>query len=144
MVRYVSKITVLIAILFCAAHLTGCFAVTQSPALGLWYTDAAAPITATSTAPSDKMLKRDGDRDILFRSGCHRRCEYSGCGKECGYHQDSYCRLSFKKHLGDSRRIYRDCVWRIGVRAVWNIGRDILPRWSRPNSGGIQRVSHHS
>lgn len=57
MARYFSKIMILIVILFCAAHLTGCFAVTQSPALGVLYTDAAAPITATSTAPSDKMLK---------------------------------------------------------------------------------------
>ena len=50
-------IMVLAAILFCTATLTGCFAVTQTPALGVLYTDVQAPVTATGNASGEKMLK---------------------------------------------------------------------------------------
>ena len=52
------RITVLAAILFCVAYLTGCGAYTTSPALGLLYTDVKGPLTATGNASTGaKMLK---------------------------------------------------------------------------------------
>ena len=39
-------------------YLTGCFALTQTPALGVVYTDVKAPLAVTSnTMTKDKMLK---------------------------------------------------------------------------------------
>ena len=68
MVRYISfkKIMVLITILFCVAYLTGCAAVTQTPALGVLYTDVKAPVTATGNTPSDKMLTGTGTVKSYF------------------------------------------------------------------------------
>ncbi len=55
--RSVSLLTVLTAILFCAAYLTGCGAATQSPALGILYTDVKGPVAVTgNTMPTVGML----------------------------------------------------------------------------------------
>ena len=56
--RYIAFDTImaLTAILFCVAYLTGCAAATQTPALGVLYTDVKAPVTATGNSSSDKML----------------------------------------------------------------------------------------
>ena len=54
--RSVSLVTVLTAILFCAAYLTGCAAYTQTPALGILYTDVKAPVTATGNTLTDENM----------------------------------------------------------------------------------------
>ena len=56
----------LTAILFCVAYLTGCFAVTQTPALGVLYADVKAPVTVTSNAAGEKMLKAESPVKSYF------------------------------------------------------------------------------
>ena len=58
--RYIAFDTImaLTAILFCVAYLTGCAAATQTPALGVLYTDVKAPVTATGNTPGDYSATR--------------------------------------------------------------------------------------